>query len=192
MRAREARFFLFWSELAILCGFILLTLLLLIALTPVHAHDKLTIEEACELVDSLDLSIPADLVVAIIWEESGGQVDVVSSAGAVGLMQIIQKFHPDKDLKDPETNIRVGTLVLESDYYYLNHIRLGLQPGDALDWGMVDHRENVVRALRGYVMGPGNVVWYDQNPGRRYPAEVTRYSSNIMQFYQQQYCSLAA
>jgi len=65
------------------------------------------------------------LIHSIIKAESGGRADAVSDAGAIGLMQImpstaewiaeeldIENFKAE-DLKNPETNIRMGTFYLK-------------------------------------------------------------------------------
>lgn len=59
------------------------------------------------------------LLLAVMERESGFQPKVRSSAGAVGLMQVMGKFHshklerPGMDLTHPETNIKLGALVLK-------------------------------------------------------------------------------
>lgn len=60
------------------------------------------------------------LVLAIIEKESSFRHQVVNNYGAMGLMQVVPRWHPDKlspfepksQLLDPEVNIRVGTQVL--------------------------------------------------------------------------------
>jgi peptidoglycan hydrolase-like protein with peptidoglycan-binding domain len=44
----------------------------------------------------------------IIGRESNGRPEVSNSAGATGLMQILQSHRPGMNLKDPATNLRVG------------------------------------------------------------------------------------
>lgn len=60
------------------------------------------------------------LVLAIIEKESSLRVSAASSYGAMGLMQVVPRFHPEK-LSDPhdssellttEGNIRIGTLIV--------------------------------------------------------------------------------
>ena len=92
--------------------------------------------------------VPESLVYAVIRTESGFDSGAISSAGAVGLMQIMPETfawltdeilfdHLDEGmLYDPETNIRYGTYLL-SRYYD----RYG-------DWSV---------ALAAYNGGPGNV-----------------------------------
>ena len=145
----------------------------------------LSMEQLCQLTADDSGRIPQSLVMAIIMEESGGQPDVVSKAGAVGLMQIMQKFHPKIKLTDPATNIRVGCTILQSDYRYLNHFRLGLSPTEPIDWSLY---ANVGRTLRGYNMGCGTVVWYDQHPEHAYPPEVDRYVEIILQLFRKGFC----
>lgn len=60
------------------------------------------------------------LVLAIIEKESSFRHQVVNNYGAMGLMQVVPRWHPEKlspfepkaQLLDPEVNIRVGTQVL--------------------------------------------------------------------------------
>ena len=104
-------------------------------------HDDIIRQQAAEK------GVPADLIAAVIYEESKFQ-DQTSSAGARGLMQIT----PDtadtietlsggetfvyEDLADPELNIRYGT-------FYLAYL-LDKYDGD------------VVAALAAYNAGEGN------------------------------------
>lgn len=60
------------------------------------------------------------LVLAMVEKESGLRHDVVNGYGAVGLMQVVPRFHKDKlagmpvsSLKTPEVNIKVGIKVLK-------------------------------------------------------------------------------
>nr|WP_229843205.1 lytic transglycosylase domain-containing protein [Halomonas urumqiensis] len=61
--------------------------------------------------------LPPELVLAVIQVESGFQADAVSSAGAVGLMQIMPFWIrelglPADDLTDPWRNLRYGCTIL--------------------------------------------------------------------------------
>ena len=61
--------------------------------------------------------LPPELVLALIQVESAFQVEAVSSAGAVGLMQIMPFWIrelglPADDLKDPWRNLRYGCTIL--------------------------------------------------------------------------------
>lgn len=62
-------------------------------------------------------NIPAELVRAVIWAESGGDTSVISHAGAVGLMQLMPgtaaKMYVT-DPVDPAQNIQGGTRYLRS------------------------------------------------------------------------------
>lgn len=76
---------------------------------------------------SAEYSLDKELVASIINEESSFDASIVSSKGAVGLMQILpstgeyiasklgETFYSEK-LFDPETNIKYGC-------YYLNYLR---------------------------------------------------------------------
>lgn len=157
----------------------------------VIADSSLSRSELCELARAHGGGVPPDLIVALIYEESGGQPAIVSTAGAVGLMQVVSRFHPTIDLTDPAANVRVGSTVLASDYLYLNHVRANItlpKRVDLYDWTAV---EWVKRALGGYNMGPGNVVWYDQHPDRVWPEEVSRYAENIIELQNEGLCAAA-
>lgn len=65
---------------------------------------------------AVDNKLPVRVVSALIVVESTCRSNVVSSEGAVGLMQVVPRvWHvPAEQLKDPETNIRKGTAILAS------------------------------------------------------------------------------
>ena len=75
------------------------------------------------------------LLVAVMAIESRFNPFAESPLGAQGLMQVIPKFHPDKvDVKsdksalfDPETNIRVGALVLKEYIQSTGSVERALQ-----------------------------------------------------------------
>lgn len=63
------------------------------------------------------------LVLAVVEKESSFRPEVVNTYGAVGLMQVVPRWHPEKfqtanpvkELQKPENNIRVGARIL-SEY----------------------------------------------------------------------------
>jgi soluble lytic murein transglycosylase-like protein len=63
---------------------------------------------------AVDSGLPARLVAAQVIVESGGHPLAVSKAGAVGLLQVMPKIWniSPEALKDPDTNLRVGTAIL--------------------------------------------------------------------------------
>ena len=70
--------------------------------------------------ESAASNLEPELVAAVIQVESSWYPKAESSAGACGLMQVIPKWNPKADgtlytcdeLKDPKTNIKVGTEAL--------------------------------------------------------------------------------
>lgn len=86
----------------------------------------------CQLIEKYARknNLPANLVAALIWQESGGNPKAYSKSGAVGLMQIMAKdglsgqlygsmfaSRPTvKQLYDPEYNVKWGTRFLASLY----------------------------------------------------------------------------
>lgn len=75
-------------------------------------------DEYAELIahSAIDNKLPVRVVSSLIVVESTCRPGVVSSEGAVGLMQVVPRvWHvPAEQLKDPETNIRKGTEILAS------------------------------------------------------------------------------
>ncbi|RTZ44788.1 hypothetical protein EKL30_08250 [Candidimonas sp. SYP-B2681] len=62
--------------------------------------------------------VPAELLIAMMQQESSLRPKVESHYGAQGLMQVVRrwhydKLHPSESLFDPEVNIRVGADVIE-------------------------------------------------------------------------------
>lgn len=99
--------------------------------------------------------LPESLVFAVIHTESGFRTQVVSRAGARGLMQVtpdtgaflatrlgMEDYHPDM-LFDPGVNIRMGT-------YYLRYL-----------WDLFEDRDT---ALAAYNAGPGRVRGWLEDP----------------------------
>lgn len=95
-------------------------------------------------------------VSAVIWKESRFQEDVVSSAGAIGLMQVMPETgrwisekiglenYSDALLTDPECNIQLGC-------WYLNYLTDVFQ-GD------------LTKILAGYNAGPNRVRTWLEDP----------------------------
>lgn len=103
--------------------------------------------------------LPPELVLAVIQVESAFRADAISSAGAVGLMQIMPFWVrelglPADDLKDPWRNLRYGTTILA---HYL-----AMERGDftrALaryngSLGQTWYPERVMRAWQRHWRGP--------------------------------------
>ncbi len=90
---------------------------------------------------TLDTRVSPALVLAVIGIESAGRSDAVSSAGAVGLMQLIpataERFGV-KDSTDPVQNIRGGVAYL--------------------DWLLKEFNNDPVMVLAAYNAGEGAVV----------------------------------
>ena len=78
--------------------------------TYINAEYVEYVYEICE-----EYCICPELVLAMIETESGGRAGVISKSGAVGLMQIVPKWHTDRmerlgvtNIYDPYSNILVG------------------------------------------------------------------------------------
>lgn len=114
------------------------------------------IQQWCSLISYYSAlnGLPADLVAALIWQESGGQSEAYSKSGAVGLMQVMPSDglaanfmckngpcfsdRPSTErLKDPEFNIKYGTRMLA---------------------GLLQKKGDLREALRSY--GPMDVGYY--------------------------------
>ncbi len=105
--------------------------------------------------------IPEHWIRAVLRAESAGDVRAISSAGAVGLMQVMPdtwaglrvRYHLGRDLYDPRDNILAGIAYLRE---------------------MWDRYGNVAAMLAAYNAGPGR---YDDHraTGRALPAETRAY-----------------
>lgn len=96
------------------------------------------------------------LVLAVISVESRFNPIAESVMGARGLMQIIPKYHQaklakvggDAALWDPESNIRVGALILQEYVYRTGTLEAGLQYYNGAFWDGNAHYANKVLTER--------------------------------------------
>jgi soluble lytic murein transglycosylase len=107
------------------------------------------------------------LLAAVIYAESKFDPDVVSSAGAVGLMQLLPDTaqgiadrtgggaYQEDDLRDPEINVRYGA-------WYLDHLREKY----------ADHPDPIGLALAAYNAGQTNVDRWVAEAGPGRPVEI--------------------
>lgn len=111
---------------------------------------------------SVKYGLPADLLPRVAYQESHFRDDIisgktVSSAGAVGIMQIVPKYHPTVNALDPAAAIPYAAKLLK---------QWRAQFGT---WGL---------ALAAYNAGPGNVLKYNGVPPfaetEAYVREITR------------------
>ena len=112
-------------------------------------------------------SIPRNLLARLLWQESHFQPavisgQVVSSAGAVGIAQLIPRYFPGVDPRDPTASIWAA-----ADYLASLKSRFGSWP----------------LALAAYDWGPGNLQSAIDRAGAEWPmlapAETNRYVSDI-------------
>ncbi len=106
---------------------------------------------------SLQYNVPEVIIYAVIKVESDFDAMAESTAGAIGLMQLLPSTFEDitsnflkenlskKDIYDPETNIKYGTYYLSFLYQYF----------DCKSWEI---------AFAAYNGGPGNVQKWLDNP----------------------------
>jgi len=112
--------------------------------------------------------VPYELILSIMWWESGGQnIQTPNSAGAVGLMQIVPRSHPEcKDLVTPRGQIECAAAILR-------------EYNDGEGWDM----EGIEHTVASYYAGPGYV-------GRTQPANwspgVKRYVHGICSIYERE------
>ena len=82
--------------------------------------------------------VEPELLLAVMQRESSLCPVVSNSYGAVGLMQVVRRWHPEKlgareSLKDPRVNIRVGAQILQDYIQEKGHLEPALvkYSGDA-------------------------------------------------------------
>jgi soluble lytic murein transglycosylase-like protein len=112
----------------------------------------------------IDNGIPANLLARLAYQESRFRADVisgakVSSAGAVGIMQIVPRWHPNANPLDPFASIRYAANYLKTLYRQFGTWELALQ---AYNWGQGN--------LNKYLKGQINTM----------PTETANYSSQIL------------
>lgn len=109
--------------------------------------------------------IPEAWIIAVMRAESAGDVRAVSSAGAMGLMQVMPdtwselriRYRPGRDPYDPRDNILAGTAYLRE---------------------MWDRYGNVGAMLAAYNAGPGRYDEY-RSTDRPLPAETRTYVASL-------------
>ena len=106
-------------------------------------------------------NLPADLLRAVIYVESGGESDALSPAGAVGLMQLMEGTASDMKVKNrysAEENVEGGAKYLAK---------------------MLKRYDNdLEQALAAYNMGPTAL-----DSGREWPRETRKYLPKVINLY---------
>jgi hypothetical protein len=124
--------------------------------------------------------IPQSFVRAVIKVESDYDPRVVSSAGCVGLMQLMPETARSMgvtDIWDPRQNIMGG-----SRYLQVLARRFCRTPGRHGASGFMCSSEELVKVIAGYHAGPGAVEKYGGMP----PYETTRaYVTSVLQRYEE-------
>jgi soluble lytic murein transglycosylase len=139
--------------------------------------------EPIVLAHARNYDLPPTLLAAVIYTESKFDADARSSAGAVGLMQLLPETAKGiavrtgghgfvvSDLVDPEINVRYGS-------WYLRNL--------------LDRYDDVRTALAAYHAGQGNVdEWRRQGVGIQFP-ETRAYVDKVLdaqQVYADAYAS---
>lgn len=104
---------------------------------------------------TLYYQLPNRLLSRMAQQESSYRPNVISPAGAVGLMQLIPRFHPGVDVTDPEDSVTRA-----AEYMRILFNRFG-------DWRL---------AMAAYNWGPTNLAKYGFD---RAPLETKRYIANV-------------
>lgn len=135
----------------------------LVAWMNLHARRTLKTEFATMIVqetftEAVKHNVDPFLVLAIMQVESNFDYTARSTAGAIGLMQVIPRWHPDKlaqpqHVFDPRQNIRVGTEVIAEyrDRHAGDMRKALLQYNGSLHIPGGDYANKVVSARRNLV-----------------------------------------
>lgn len=137
---------------------------------PVRARAYLPDIAAAERAHGL----PRNLLARVLYQESRFRGDIIrgevtSSAGAVGIAQIVPRWHPDVDPTDPQASIHYAANYLRKlhDQFRRRAVQLGRDP-----WAV---------ALMAYNWGPGNVErWLERDGLVAVPTETRDYVRQIM------------
>lgn len=113
-----------------------------------------TIEDAAKAHD-----LDPELLGALIERESQFDPQAKSHAGAIGIAQIMQRFHPDVDATDPTASIKYA-----AQYLKQNFARFG----------------DMERALAAYNHGPTAVRSYGKDWRTKIPAETHKYILELL------------
>ena len=103
--------------------------------------------------------LPDGLMDSLIHQESRWNPNAKSKKGAIGLAQIVPKWHPGIDATDPETSI----------YYSAKYLRK-----------LIDRYGNIEDGLRAYNWGLGNLDKYKRGEKKEMPKETREYSNKIL------------
>ena len=100
------------------------------------------------------------LVKAVAWQESGWQQDVVSSAGAIGVMQVMPDAadYVNESLGGGHLNVRKADDNVQLGVTYLDHV--------------IEQMPSERHGLAAYYTGPGNVHSELSNVQSRYVRSV--------------------
>jgi soluble lytic murein transglycosylase-like protein len=135
--------------------------------------------------------LPTPLVIAVITEESGGDASAVSTANAIGLMQVepgtaAAMGFPVSDLYNPQQNVVIGCTYL-SDMLNLFGGSAGAasQVAPSLATPPGNSQSYLSAALAAYNAGPGAVQAYGLAGLFQKPWGVQQYVTNIESLYLQ-------
>lgn len=116
--------------------------------------------------------VPVDLILSVIAFESAGDPDAKSSSNAIGLMQVIPKWHPKcggaDDLRKPDINITCGAGIL------MSYIGAG-------KW---DDESDARKALASYNAGPNFVARHPRS--EEWPEGTQAYVNGIIKLWHEQ------
>jgi len=127
-----------------------------------------SVRQWCSLITRYagEQGLPADLVAAVIWQESGGDAQAISRSGAVGLMQVMPRdgvaatfmcingpcfsSRPSsQQLRDPDFNLQYGTRMLADLLRRNGSLREALKAYGPMDRGYT-YADRVLALYRQY------------------------------------------
>lgn len=132
--------------------------------------------------------VPVNLIMAVMMQESGGNAEIVSHAGAGGLMQLMPSTAKGEGLTvypAVETTDKKGRRILTLDPRddRMDPRKNIMAAVKLLGWLIKRYNGNIENALSAYNWGPGNMDKLLRGEKKSMPVETQKYAPSILATY---------